>query len=90
MRALATFSAKASDIGDEDASFGLNHVTCNFDDQSPLKSLRYGSAGISIGELDVTNILPESSFLVLESLASHFGNEPIGCTANIKPAETVL
>ena len=54
MWALATFSAKASDVGSKDASFGLNHVICNLDYQSCLKSLCHWPAGICIEELDVT------------------------------------
>ena len=46
--ALATFSVKALDVGGKDASLGLNHVTCNFDNQSFLKSLWHGPVDIGV------------------------------------------
>ena len=65
MWALATFSAKPSDAGGKDASFGLNHVTCIFDYQSILKNLCHGPVCIGTEEMNVTSDLDIS-------LASHF------------------
>ena len=64
MWALATFSAKPSDAGGKDASFGLNHVTCNFDYQSILKNLCHGPAGMGTEEMNITKILPENMLLL--------------------------
>ena len=57
-------SPKALDFGAKDASFGLNHVTCNFDDQSFLKTLCHVPAGICIEEINITKISTENVLLL--------------------------